>query len=407
MGAEAGIGTALAALVGDARVRPAEDAWIVRPANVEQVGEIVAWAHAEKRRVLPRGGGTRGIPYATPVDVVLETGDLDRLLEHTPEDLVVSVECGLGVQAFQRALAAHGQWVPVDSPLAPTATVGGWLAGNAFGPRRRGHGTLRDWVIGTTLVRFDGRPVRAGGMVVKNVSGYDLSKLYIGSWGSLGVIVSANFKLAPRPEREGVAVVAAAGRAEADTALRAFDATGVPFDSAVWQARPGRLLLGLAGEHEVVTERLRRLRKAGAVSDWLEGNEHELARADLARAQQPDAHALLLRLHGPAATHTRWAAAVDAVLPTSPRECALLGTGVSWLGFAEAPPDVPALVARLREVLEPEGARLVVERQPSAARVADAQAIPAGELAVMRRLKCALDPEATFVDGPLQRESAP
>ncbi|MCA9726971.1 MAG: FAD-binding oxidoreductase, partial [Candidatus Eisenbacteria bacterium] len=122
-------------------------------------------------------------------DVLLSLERLDRVVEHNPADMVASVECGAPWHGTQTRLGERGQWIPLDPSISARSTVGGVLAMNRFGPRRLRDGTLRDWVIGTTLVRPDGDIVRAGGMVVKNVSGYDLSKLYLGSHGSLGILV--------------------------------------------------------------------------------------------------------------------------------------------------------------------------------------------------------------------------
>jgi FAD/FMN-containing dehydrogenase len=127
---------------------------------------------------------------------------LDRLIEHTPEDMTATVEAGLTLAAFQKQLAAGGQWLPLDPPKAQELTIARLLASNASGPRRFAYGTARDYVIGLKAVLADGRIIHSGGKVVKNVAGYDLAKLFIGSRGSLGVIVEATFKLRPCPARE-------------------------------------------------------------------------------------------------------------------------------------------------------------------------------------------------------------
>jgi glycolate oxidase FAD binding subunit len=128
---------------------------------------------------------------------------LDRVLEHEPGDLTATVEAGITLDKLHTALGTHGQWFPLDPPAPAEATLGGVLAANAAGPRRQGYGTARDLVIGMRVVAADGQLVRAGGKVVKNVAGYDLVKLYIGSLGTLGIIADATLKLRPRPESEG------------------------------------------------------------------------------------------------------------------------------------------------------------------------------------------------------------
>jgi len=127
---------------------------------------------------------------------------LSRVLEYRPEDMTVTAGAGITLAALQAELAAHNQWLPIDPPQGERLTVGALLATNASGPRRYGFGTIRDWLIGIKVVLADGRLIKSGGKVVKNVAGYDLAKLFIGSQGSLGVIVEATFKLRPRPETE-------------------------------------------------------------------------------------------------------------------------------------------------------------------------------------------------------------
>ena len=126
---------------------------------------------------------------------------LDQLIEHVPEDMTATVQGGMTLGNFQAELTKRSQWLPVDPPdLA--VTIAHLLEQNLSGPRRFGCGTLRDWLIGISVVLPDGRLIRNGGKVVKNVAGFDLCKLFIGSRGALGVVVEATFKLSPRPQKE-------------------------------------------------------------------------------------------------------------------------------------------------------------------------------------------------------------
>jgi FAD/FMN-containing dehydrogenase len=127
---------------------------------------------------------------------------LSRLVDHGPEDMTATVEAGMTLAAFQSGLASRGQWLPVDPPHPDGLSIGLLLSTNASGPRRFAYGTVRDYVIGMKVVLADGRVIKSGGKVVKNVAGYDLCKLFIGSRGALGVIVEATFKLRPFPEAE-------------------------------------------------------------------------------------------------------------------------------------------------------------------------------------------------------------
>ena len=176
----------------------------VFPGSVDEVATVIGLAAEAARPVTPWGGGTAasvGTP-AAPGGLVLGLRRLSRLLEHEPGDLTASVEAGITVEAFQTALRGRGQWVSLDPADARLATLGGVLATNASGPRRHLYGTARDLLIGVTVVTADGAVVRGGGKVVKNVAGYDLPKLFVGSYGTLGVIVEATVKLRPLPDHE-------------------------------------------------------------------------------------------------------------------------------------------------------------------------------------------------------------
>ena len=133
------------------------------------------------------------------VDMVIGTERLDNLNFHEPLDMVAQVQAGMTLESLQAQLARHGQTLPVESPIAGRATIGGILASNVSGPSRFAFGSPRDWLIGITVALADGTLTKAGGRVVKNVTGYDMGKLYVGSLGTLGVIVDATFKLVPLP----------------------------------------------------------------------------------------------------------------------------------------------------------------------------------------------------------------
>jgi glycolate oxidase FAD binding subunit len=181
----------------------------VFPGSVGEVGAVLALAAEAGVPVMPWGGGTAaavGPPPARP-GLVLGLRRLHRLVEHEPGDLTATVQAGATVAALQAALRARGQWLSLDPPDAERATVGGVLAADASGPRRHLYGTARDVLIGVTVVTADGSVVRGGGKVVKNVAGYDLPKLFVGSHGTLGVIVEATVKLRPLPEAEVLVAV--------------------------------------------------------------------------------------------------------------------------------------------------------------------------------------------------------
>jgi len=132
----------------------------------------------------------------------IDLRDLNRVVAHAPDDMTVTVEAGIALDQLQSELARRRQWLPIDPPNPERLTIGALLATNASGPRRFGYGTIRDYLIGIKAVLSDGRVIQSGGRVVKNVAGYDLAKLFIGSHDTLGVIVEATFKLRPLPEAE-------------------------------------------------------------------------------------------------------------------------------------------------------------------------------------------------------------
>lgn len=178
----------------------------LRPRSVEDCAAALAEASRERRTVRIRGAGTKSyLGDLVPTDVTLETGSLAGIGDHVPADLTVTVGAGTRLADVQRALGEHGQHLPIDPPHALAATVGGIVAANSNGFGRLRYGGIRDLLIGTTVVLADGTTARPGGRVVKNVAGYDLNKLLIGSLGTLGLIVEATLKILPLPPARGVA----------------------------------------------------------------------------------------------------------------------------------------------------------------------------------------------------------
>lgn len=199
----------------------------VFPGSVEEVAAVVGLAAEAALPVTPWGGGTAasvGMPAAR-AGLVLGFSRLNRLVEHEPGDLTATVEAGMTVAALQSALRSRGQWLSLDPPDAERATVGGVLSTNASGPRRHLYGTARDLLIGVTVVTAAGAVVKGGGKVVKNVAGYDLPKLFIGSYGTLGIIVEATVKLRPLPDDERLVGVGFDRLKDGGAAVRALMAS--------------------------------------------------------------------------------------------------------------------------------------------------------------------------------------
>ncbi len=209
---------------------PARDAIDgVRPSLCAQVDspEAVAAALAICQRlnavVAPRGGGSHlglGQPPVR-VDVLLDLSELNSVIEYRPADLTLAVAAGARLADVQTLLAHEGQMLALDPASEPTATIGGMVAANLSGPRRAGSGTARDLVIGLEVAGLRGLVTRSGGMVVKNVTGYDLPKAHIGAFGTLGVITRVNLKITPRPSVEQTLVTPLADPASAGAAIGA------------------------------------------------------------------------------------------------------------------------------------------------------------------------------------------
>lgn len=174
------------------------------PQTPRELAEALRAAASQGHTIALAGNGSKR-RMAGPVpraDETVSTAGLNRVLQYEPHDLTISVEAGLPWRELTRVLAASRQMVPLDPPFAASGTVGGVIASNSSGPRRRLYGTARDLVIGMQFATLEGKLVNSGGMVVKNVAGLDMAKLLIGSFGTLAAIAVVNFKLSPMPELE-------------------------------------------------------------------------------------------------------------------------------------------------------------------------------------------------------------
>jgi glycolate oxidase FAD binding subunit len=177
------------------------------PGSAEELAECLADAAAHNRRITVCGNSTKdrmGGPIS-PSDVTISTRALNQVLQYNPRDLTISVGAGISYCELSGLLAEHRQMIPLDPPfsegagISERATIGGIVAANTCGPRRRLYGSARDMVIGMTFATLEGKLIRTGGMVVKNVAGLDMGKLMIGSFGTLAVMTSLNFRLHPMP----------------------------------------------------------------------------------------------------------------------------------------------------------------------------------------------------------------
>ncbi len=172
----------------------------IRPVDAAACARAVTESAAASQTLRVRGAGTKDyLGEMMPTDAVLETTALSGIIAHVPADLTVSVAAGTPFTDLRSVLAKAGQFLPLDPPHSDTATIGGIVAANSTGFWRARYGGVRDLLIGTTAVLGDGTLAHSGGRVVKNVAGYDLNKLFVGSLGTLGVLVECTFKVVPVP----------------------------------------------------------------------------------------------------------------------------------------------------------------------------------------------------------------
>jgi glycolate oxidase FAD binding subunit len=190
---------------------------MLRPENPDELAAALHEAACAHRTIRLGGNFSKdciGGPVA-PADVTISTSSMNRLLQYEPRDLTVSVEAGMPFLDLVHTLSAQRQMLPLDPPWLRESTVGGVLAANLSGPRRRLYGTARDMAIGMTFATLEGKLINSGGMVVKNVAGLDMAKLMIGSFGTLAAIATVNFKVFPIPAASRTFVMEFATAAEA------------------------------------------------------------------------------------------------------------------------------------------------------------------------------------------------
>jgi glycolate dehydrogenase FAD-binding subunit len=268
----------------------------VYPETVEQVSQTLKAANEQGHAIVPVGYGAflhlGGIPRR--YDLALSLQRLNRIVDYQPADMTVTVEAGLTLTRLQKILGEHGQWLPIDPPLPEQATIGGVIAANLSGPMRLSQGTVRDFLIGLKIVQADGTVIKGGGRVVKNVAGYDLPKLYCGSFGTLGVIVEATFKVRPRPEAQAVLSLTFPLAEQAmELALRLLGSELQPSFLELTnfnpleeegEAGPYRLVVGFAGIAEEVAYQRARIRELvgsaePVIEEWHGEDEQTLMQA--------------------------------------------------------------------------------------------------------------------------------
>jgi glycolate dehydrogenase FAD-binding subunit len=380
-------------------------ALVARPGSTEETAAVLRAAASLGLTVVPRGRGTK-LTWGRPpesADVVLDVSRMDRVVDHAAGDLIVETQAGTRLDDVQRTVGAAGQRLALDEPV-PGGSVGGMLATNASGPGRVGVGTARDLLIGVTVVRADGVVAKAGGRVVKNVAGYDLGKLVIGSFGTLAVITQAVFRLHPAPAAQRFVTVPVGTPADAATLVQAVvHAQVVPAAVEVeWRAdgagTVGVLLTGTPAGVEARTATTQQLLGAGA----------EAAEAAppgwgvLPWTEQPGATGLKLTfaLSGlaPVLGAAR-RAATDAGVDLTVRGSGGAGVVYASLGAGAPVAAVAGVVDRTRAVCTEHGGSLVVLDGPAAVKAGVDSWGPVPAIDLMRRVKEQFDPERRLAPG--------
>ncbi|MGB3681109.1 MAG: FAD-binding oxidoreductase [Rubrobacteraceae bacterium] len=368
-------------IVGEENIREAkaedavegvEPSFVVEPGSIEEISEVMKLAYSEGLAVAPRGSGTKTYIGNPPkeLDLVISTVRMDGVIEYVPGDQVVRVQAGIKLADLQEKLGESNQMLAIDPPETD-ATVGGLIATNASGPRRYSYGTVRDLIIGIRVVLADGTIAKAGSKVVKNVAGYDLSKLFTGSLGTLGVIAEANFRLHPvRDVSKTIVAEIEGGPQEVYAAVDAVartqaEPTAIELRYSEDEKLVSLLLESIEGGIEAKVEKISHvLGSHGDVRDSREGDH--LGAVLPAVVEEEDA---LVKLSAPPA---ELAAVLDSVLGAAdrrglnhPKITGHAGTGVTFVGLSGGDTGSKAeVIDELREIWVRRGGSVVLLTAP-------------------------------------------
>ncbi len=372
----------------------------VRPGTIEEAGELLRELGASGRPLRVRGGGTKlgwgaaGVPPAVEV----QTGGLDRMLEHNAGDFTAVLEAGVPLHLAQEQFAAAGQMLALDPPLAaddgpPEATLGGVMATADSGPLRHRYGGARDLVLGITVVLSDGTVARAGGRVIKNVAGYDLGKLFTGSFGTLGLIATVAVRLHPRPS--AWVSVRALGADPATLAVAAGRLAALPLEAECldvrWSGDEGAVLVRFGGStaRERAQAGAGRLAELGLEADVVEDDE-ALWAAQRAAQRAPDGAVVKV-----AGVIGDLGGVLAAARSTGAGVVARAALGLAWVAVPEPDQLADCLIALGEQA--PGASLTVLDGAPAAG---DPWPSPdPGALAVMERIKARFDPARVFAPG--------
>ena len=374
------------------------------PETHDDLAEALSRAARHMRTICLEGNGSKRL-MAGPVaaaDESISTAGLRRVLEYDPRDLTISVEAGLPWRDFGALLRQNRQMVPLDPPYAEQATVGGVIASNSSGPRRRFYGTARDMVIGMCFITLERKIVQSGGMVVKNVAGLDMAKLMIGSFGTLAAIAVVNFKVQPMPEVERTVLLSfadakAAFRARArllasvlqPSAIDLFNPAAAAHGSSSW------ILAVRAAGNQAAVDRYQYDLSALGDHTTLDGAEHDAFWRD---TQEFTPRFLAAHADGAVVrVSSKLTDLEERMAPQTAPAIARAGTGVCYFYFDEA-----AAAARFAAGAAALGAKAVIEHAPEARKPElELWPAPGEDFETMRRVKKLFDPSNVLNRGRL------
>ncbi len=388
--------------------------YIVYPHNQAELAGVMACAHQNKWRVLPCGSGSKlgwGFP-ASDVQLVVSTERLNEVVQHAVGDLTVTVESGTKFADVQNTLATVGQFLALDPTAPATATMGGIVATSDTGSLRQRYGGVRDQLLGITFVRADGQIAKAGGRVVKNVAGYDLMKLFTGSFGTLGIISQVTFRVYPLPKASQTVVLAgeANAMAQATNTLRASALTPTAVDllsahlvTSLGIGQGWGLIVRFQSLPESVKEQSNRLLAVGqqlglegvvrSGSDEAELWQNLRVKMDASIAEPVVTCKIGVLPNAAIATLTE----LDRVMPGQGMGLIHAGSGLGMLRFDSA--DVKMLL-QMRSVCEAGGGFLTVLEAPIALKQSvDVWGYSGNAVEIMRRIKQQFDPEGILSPG--------
>lgn len=391
---------------------------VCHPADAGQVAAAARICGEAGAALAPWGGGTSMSLGNVPkrIDAVIALNRINQLVEHDDANLTATVQAGMTTAALQSLLARRSQFLALDPPHPERATIGGIVAANTNGPRRMVYGGVRDLVIGMKMVLPGGVQVKAGGKVVKNVAGYDMCKLFIGSLGTLGVITEVTFKMAPVPERAATIAVTAQPADAFRLVNELFASTLQPSAIALinqWAAQAARLdgtagglAVAVEGFREAVDRHIRDVSamagRMGLSARVLEGAAHDaLWSAVRDFPSLSNGHALF-RLTVPLGSV---GAAADALSRGKAGASADSGAWIAHAGSGTLWLRVPASAARetfvklIALASEHRGHAVLAASHPSIKRDLDVWGPPPPSLSIMREIKQRFDPQRLFNPG--------